>query len=104
MKVIITVEIPEINVNQEAPPVVTTTQEVETITPETAVSDERPLEDFEPDFNKPIVAIVNDGKGNKHRVDGVDLTPIETSNVLDEPEENKELEDKELLKPKRKKK
>ena len=104
MKVIITVEIPEINTNSQTIVDAKTIPEVETITPDTAVSDERPLEDFEPDFDKPLKVVVNDGKGNKHTVDGVDLTPIETSDVLNEPEENEGLEDKELLKPKRKKK
>ncbi len=49
-----------------------------------------PIEDFEPDFSRPIkVKITEESKGTEFVVDGKKMTPIATDDLQEEEDEDK---------------
>ncbi len=87
MKVIVTVEIPDYEKKYNTVSSKRKKKEViekDVHTPEDAYSDTTPIEQFEPDLTKPIKVTVTDDKGNRHVVDGQQMTPIETDDLMEE--------------------
>jgi hypothetical protein len=53
-------------------------------TPDDAYSEVSNLEDFTPDFSKPVKVVLTDENGSKMTMDGQDYSQVATDNVMEE--------------------